>query len=62
MERRKVKCWTDGLRIAKIPMPKDDHNGVEESPALPQTLVRIPIQHAETVQKEAEAAEAAAGE
>ena len=53
---------TDGICVAKIPMPKDDHDGVEESPVLPQTLVRIPIQHAETVQKDVETTEAAASE
>ena len=51
--------------LAKIPMPKselDGDGGVDESPVLPQTLVRIPIQHAEAVQKEAEAVAAAACE
>lgn len=42
---------------AKLPKPKDD--GTEEDTPLPNTLVRIPIQHAEAMQKEAEAAEAA---
>ncbi|KAF2149482.1 hypothetical protein K461DRAFT_288049 [Myriangium duriaei CBS 260.36] len=32
------------LASAKIPKPKDD-TAAEEEPALPQTLVRIPMQH-----------------
>lgn len=43
--------------VSKIPKPKDTEG--EEESNLPQTLVRIPIQQAEAVQREAEAADAA---
>lgn len=42
--------------VAKMPKPKDEEAGEEESVPLPQTLVRIPIRQAEAMQKEAEAA------
>lgn len=48
------------VATAKIPKPKEAE-GEEETP-LPQTLVRIPIQQAEAAQRDAETAEAAAGE
>jgi DASH complex subunit DAD2 len=51
---------------ASIPKPKDSEeqaDGKEESgdPALPQTLVRIPIQQAEAAQREKELNNAAGG-
>ncbi|KAK4575232.1 DASH complex subunit dad2 [Recurvomyces mirabilis] len=58
--------WNNVLRAihmasTKIPRPKDDDADAdaptaEEEIPLPQTLVRIPIQQAEAMQKEAEAA------
>lgn len=41
------------VSVAKIPRPKDA--GEQEETSLPQTLVRIPVQQAEALQKEAEA-------
>ena len=58
--RLKGMCERADFGIAKLPKPKDA--GGEEAAPLPQTLVRIPIQHAEAAQKEAEAAAEAAGE
>ncbi|TKA44251.1 hypothetical protein B0A55_13617 [Friedmanniomyces simplex] len=58
--------WNQVLRAvfmasAKIPKPSNDGEEVEEAETipLPQTLVRIPIQQAEAMQKEAEAAQTA---
>lgn len=46
-------------RLAKIPMPKDDatDDTSESAPSLPQTLVRIPTEHAPSLQAQAEQAE-----
>lgn len=53
--------WNTVLRAIymasqKIPKPKEDGDGGkgEETRELPQTLVRIPIQQAEAVQREQE--------
>ncbi|SMR61100.1 unnamed protein product [Zymoseptoria tritici ST99CH_1A5] len=63
--------WNTVLRAvymasASIPKPKDEEeqaNGKAEAvePALPQTLVRIPIQQAEAAQREKELKEASSG-
>ena len=47
--------------VAKIPKPSKDGEDEEEvaTMPLPQTLVRIPIQQSEALQKEAEAAQTA---
>lgn len=59
--------WSSVLRAiymasAKVPKPKgeDGEEVADEGPELPQTLVRIPIQQAEAVQKEVAEATAAA--
>lgn len=48
----------------KLATPATDTTGeqADSAQALPQTLVRIPTEHAPVVQAQAEAAEAAAGE
>ncbi|GAB7365223.1 hypothetical protein MBLNU230_g6309t1 [Neophaeotheca triangularis] len=60
--------WHNVLRAIsmasqKIPVPKSEGDGegegVEEERQLPQTLVRIPVQQAEDVRREAEAKEGA---
>ncbi|KAG6005952.1 hypothetical protein E4U21_007516 [Claviceps maximensis] len=58
--------WHNVLRAIsmaskKLTTPMDDTT-VEDAPALPQTLVRIPTEHAPTLQAQAEAVEAAAAE
>ncbi|KAG7129792.1 DASH complex subunit DAD2 like protein [Verticillium longisporum] len=56
--------WHNVLRAinmasTKIPMPKDDatDDTSESAPSLPQTLVRIPTEHAPSLQAQAEQAE-----
>jgi DASH complex subunit DAD2 len=49
------------LAAAKLPKPKEDHDTekkAEDAPPLPQTLVRIPTQHAPAVIEQANAAAA----
>ena len=48
-------------RTARLAKPANDADG-EPTDQLPQTLVRIPTEHAPTLQAQAEAAEAAAAE
>jgi hypothetical protein len=59
VEHSRVEMQRANVCLAKIPKPKDAEG--EEDSNLPQTLVRIPIQHAEAAQRDAEAA-AEAGE
>lgn len=59
--------WTTVLRAinmasAKIPKPATDEAGTTETVALPQTLVRIPTEHAPALQAQAQEAEAATAE
>ncbi|KAK4549951.1 hypothetical protein LTR36_005252 [Oleoguttula mirabilis] len=59
--------WNNVLRAihmasTKLPKPKEAEEGEEAAHPLPQTLVRIPIQQADTVQKEAEGTEATIGD
>lgn len=48
------------MASTKIPAPRDNggdqDNGAEENVALPQTLVRIPTEHAPALQAQAEGA------
>jgi len=61
MCRRCVRVMEADKWIAKIPKPSKDGEEEEEAATmpLPQTLVRIPIQQSEALQKEAEAAQTA---
>jgi DASH complex subunit DAD2 len=43
--------------VAKFPKPKTDQEGTPEKMALPQTLVRIPTEHAPALQAQAQEAE-----
>jgi DASH complex subunit DAD2 len=50
------------LDAAKLPKPTDDSPNEEAAGQLPQTLVRIPTEHAPTLQAQADAVEAAMAE
>ncbi|KAH8907170.1 hypothetical protein BR93DRAFT_968710 [Coniochaeta sp. PMI_546] len=59
--------WTSVLRAinmasSKLPKPATDEAGTTETIALPQTLVRIPTEHAPALQAQAQEAEGATGE
>ncbi len=62
-QRAESECGMTRADMCVAKIPKPDKGGEEEEDAatmpLPQTLVRIPIQQSEALQKEAEAAQTA---
>ncbi|RYN70500.1 hypothetical protein AA0117_g10475 [Alternaria alternata] len=57
----KLSTLSNGTEAAKLPQPKEEEDSekkAEDEPPLPQTLVRIPTQHAPAVIEQANAATA----